>query len=313
MIERSNCLLSCGALTLLAALTAFAVRAEPAACNSIPGADQLLLRAGKVILVGEQHGTAESPAFVLDLACQAVKSDVPIQVGVELPESERERVQAFLASNGDIDARRALTSGGRWQADYQYGLTSEAMLGLFEGLRALARQGHDLRIVLFDQPGGGGSEARDRRMAEYLAGVVSESTDALFVVLTGNIHSRVSPGTRWNPEYETMGYLLSKSIPSDRIVALDVAHSGGTAWVCLGSDVADCGERTLGGRGPEGDGITLDGTPEETGHHGWYHVGTINASPPARDALGNDEENAAIAEPAALPDAEVLWQLETGG
>jgi hypothetical protein len=266
-----------------------------------------------VILVGEQHGTAESPAFVLDLAFRAVKGDIPLQVGIELPESELDRAQAFLASNGDAEARRALIAGGRWQADYQNGLTSEAMLGLFEGLRALAQGSPELRIVLFDQPGGGGSEARDRRMAEYLAGVVNESSDALFVVLTGNIHGRVSPGTRWNPEYEPMGYLLSKAIPSDRIVALDVAHSGGTAWVCLGSQVADCGEQKLRKRGPEGDGITLDGSPEETGHHGWYHVETINASPPARDALDDVMERAKASAPTTLPDAEVLWQLETGG
>jgi hypothetical protein len=312
MMVPRPCLLFFNALALALVGTASPVWAEDASCRSIPGVEPLL-QAGKVILIGEQHGTAEIPAFVLDLACQAVESDVPIQVGVELPESERERVQAFLASNGDIDARRALTSGGRWEADYQYGLTSEAMLGLFEGLCALARQGHDLRIVLFDQPGGGGSEARDRRMAEYLAGVVNESTDALFVVLTGNIHSRVSPGTRWNPEYEPMGYLLSKAISSDRIVALDVAHGGGTAWVCLGSGVADCGEQKLRKRGPEGAGITLDGSPEETGHHGWYHVETINASPPARDALDNVVEQSKASAPTTPPEAEVLWQLETGG
>jgi hypothetical protein len=110
-----------------------------------------------------------------------------------------------------------------------------------------------------------------------------------------------------------MGYLLSKSVPSERIVALDVAHSGGTAWVCLGSDVADCGPQKLRERGPGGEGITLNESPEKTGHHGWYHVGSISASPPARDSLDDAEEETESAKTAALPDAEVLWQLETGG
>jgi len=293
-------------------MVAVPVMAEAPPCRSIAGAEQLL-RAGKVLLIGEQHGTAESPAFVRDLACQAVQAGLPLRVGIELPESERARVQAFLASNGDDDSRRALIAGGRWQADYQYGLTSEAMLGLFEGLRALAKQGHDLRIVLFDQPGGGGSEARDRRMADFLAGVVKESTEDVVLVLTGNIHSRVSPGTRWNPEYEPMGYLLSQAVPAERIIALDVAHSGGTAWVCLGSEVSDCGEQKLRERGPSGEGITLNESPEKSGHHGSYQVGPISASPPARDALGDTADKPEAAELTGLPGAEILWQLETGG
>ena len=122
-----------------------------------------------------------------------------------------------------------------------------------------------------------------------------------------------TPSTTLLPHQEKSQDMLSQAVPAERIIALDVAHSGGTAWVCLGSDVADCGEQKLRGRGPSGEGITLNESPEKSGHHGWYQVGPISASPPARDALGDTADKPEAAELTSLPEAEILWQLETGG
>ena len=82
-------------------------------------------------------------------------------------------------------------------------------------------------------------------------------------------------------------------------MALDVAHAGGTAWVCVAGDEG-CGSQRLRARGPAGKGVTFNDTPQGTGHHGWYHVGSIAASIPAKETDG------------AGP-AEVLWEFETGG
>jgi hypothetical protein len=286
MTRRSIAILRSVSSIFAAVLAITSVAAESATCKPVAGADKLL-RPGKVLLLGEQHGTEESPGFGLDLACHAAEAGLPVRFGIEISASEHSRVNVFLASSGDEASRRALLEGAPWQAQNQYGVTSEAMYRLFDGLRALRRSGHDVHVVLFNQPGTGGGRARDRRMAEHLAGVAGQSKEGLFVVLTGNIHSRVTRGTRWSADYEPMGYLLSKAVSPERVVALDVAHSGGTAWVCLAGEEG-CGGQRFGPRGPGGEGVTINDSPDATGHHGWYHVGSITASPPANETPGKD-------------------------
>jgi hypothetical protein len=279
MTRRSIEILRSVSSVFVAVFVLTSVAAESATCKPIPGAEELL-RPGKVLLLGEQHGTEESPGFALDLACHAAEAGLPVRFGIEISPSEQSRVEVFLASSGDEASRRALLEGAPWQAQNQYGVTSAAMYRLFDGLRALRHGDHDVQVVLFNQPGTGGGQARDRRMAEHLAGVAGQSKEALLVVLTGNIHSRVTRGTRWSVDYEPMGHLLSKAVVPERVVALDVAHDGGTAWVCLAGEEG-CGSQRFGPRGPGGKGVTFNDSPDATGHHGWYHVGSITASPPA--------------------------------
>jgi hypothetical protein len=267
-------------------------------CNRVEGADALLAP-GKVVLLGEQHGTEESPAFVLDLVCLAAAAELPVRLGIEISDSEQSRVDLFLDSAGNAANRALLLEGSPWQAQTQYGVTSDAMARLLDGARKLRQAGSTVDVVLFNRSGAGGGQARDRRMAEYLAAVAGESTEAAVIVLTGNIHSRVTRGTRFSAGYEPMGYLLSQAVPPERIVALDVAHEGGTAWVCVAGEDG-CGPQRLRARGPDGNGVTLNDSPEGTGHHGWYHVGAITASPPAKETDGEGP-------------AEVLWEFETGG
>ncbi len=230
--------------------------------------------------MGEIHGTAESPAVVGELACHAVAAGRSVTVGFELAQSEEARFAAYLGSDGSAAARAALTAGPVWRTAQQYGSTSEAIVSLLERLRRLRRAGHPLSFALFNRTDGGGSEERDRLMAESLGALVERSPSDLFVALTGNIHSRLVAGTRWNPEYRTMGYLLRQAHPEWKLLSLDVAHAGGTAWLCTPEG---CGERRLGARGEPGmsPGIRFTDEIGPDGHHGSYFVGEIHASPPA--------------------------------
>ncbi len=117
-------------------------------------------------------------------------------------------------------------------------------------------------------------------MANFLGDIARASPGRLLVVLTGNFHSRVVRGTRQNPNQEPMGWALRDQLEEDRVVALDVAHTGGTAWVCL--DSGGCGAHAMRPRGPAGTDITWNDSSEQTSHHGWYHVGALRASRPAR-------------------------------
>ena len=239
-------------------------------------------RRASVILLGEIHGTEESPAFVAALACHAARAGRSLTVGFELVEAEEARFSAFLGSGGSAEDREALLAGPVWQATgtAQYGVTSEAMLGLLESLRALRRGGHGISFALFNRTDGSSSQDRDRKMADSLGALIDNATTDLVVVLTGNIHSRVARGTPWDPDYQPMGYLLSQARPDLDLVSLNVSYAVGTAWTC--DMEGKCGIRSLGGRG-EGEAVSiqLHDQVQPDGHHGRYFIGTLHGSPPA--------------------------------
>lgn len=263
-------------LPLAMASLGLAVAAEP--CRPIDGV-RPLLQPGRVLLLGEIHGTVESPAFALDVACHAARADLPVVVGIELSTGEQARVDAFLASPGTEEDRSALLAGSQWQAGYQDGRASRAMFGLIDGLRRLRREDRDVRVAMFDVPAVRGGQQRDRDMARNLAAVVAASPRSMVIVLTGNNHSRITKGTPRNSTYEPMGYVLGGETSFDNLIALNAAHGGGSAWICA----PECGVRDLAGRhGEAAWTIEIDEATRPAGHSGWYHVGTITASPPAR-------------------------------
>jgi uncharacterized protein (TIGR03067 family) len=82
-----------------------------------------------------------------------------------------------------------------------------------------------------------------------------------------------------------MGYLLGQAVSSDRLTALNVAHDGGSAWLCN----PDCGVSQIGGRGSKSPwSVEIDDATRPSGHDGWYHVGQLSASSPASTAACED-------------------------
>jgi uncharacterized protein (TIGR03067 family) len=76
-----------------------------------------------------------------------------------------------------------------------------------------------------------------------------------------------------------MGYLLGRESSLDDPIALNVAHGDGSAWICA----PDCGVVELSGHHGEGEwSVEIDDATRPAGHRGWYHVGSITASLPAR-------------------------------
>jgi hypothetical protein len=187
------------------------------------------------------HGTVESPAFLADVVCLAVQAGRPVTVALELPFQEEGRVAAYLGSSGSAADRTALLAGAFWQDPYQDGRRSEAMLALLESLRQLRHTttaGAALTVVLLDSlpP----AAARDRAMAERLSAAVGQRPRDLFLALTGNYHNRLAPGAPWDAHYEPMGLLLSRLRPDLPLTALNVATTGGTAWICTSANKDSC-------------------------------------------------------------------------
>jgi len=264
---------------------------NPLSCDPLSGIDGLDFAPGALLLFGELHGTAEAPALIADVACWALRRGVKLRVGLELPHQEAEAVQAYLASAGREDDRDKLLAGPFWQRAYQDGRSSRAMAGLIEELRRLKATGRPLTVTLFDssEPAASG-QARDRAMARRLAQVADSHPSEVLLVLTGNLHARLRPGSPFDPDFEPLGYLLRKALPDRPFLAFDFSSTGGTAWLCVSAEAEDCGERSLGGKGEGSERRLLRfEQPEENGFHGVYHVGEMSASPPAVPSVATPE------------------------
>lgn len=256
-------------LPLTAPLDAFATSAT---CAGVAGVDQLLAP-GLAVLVGELHGTAQSPEFVSALACNALGAGFPVTVALEMPPDEATRVDAFLASDGSDAASAALVAGPFWAPSVADGRSSVAMVGLLDDVRVAGAAGLPIDVTLLDA----GGDDRDAAMAARVAEAVAANPDGIVIALTGNAHTRVTP----DPAFPStpMGQHVTDTLGAGRVVALDVTYSGGTAWVC--TDV--CGETTFEGSGPPDPAFTLSLHLDDasSGFHGEYSVGPITASPPA--------------------------------
>ncbi|MGV6492816.1 hypothetical protein ACTUVK_003020 [Stenotrophomonas rhizophila] len=90
-----------------------------------------------LVLVGELHGTVETPALVGELACAAAADATPVTVALEMDPTEQARIDAYLASAGTAADRSALLAGRFWTRTMQDGRSSVAMAALIERLRSL--------------------------------------------------------------------------------------------------------------------------------------------------------------------------------
>lgn len=255
---------------------------NPLVCRAIEGLDPLLVP-GAVLLLGEVHGTVESPAFAANAVCVALRAGHSATLALEIPREEQTRIEAFLMSDGTKADRAAVLRSEFWSSNYQDGRRSQAMLFLLDEVRQLRRGGRPIRIKLIDRAERPATSAhRDRWMAEALVQALDESPVAVVIALAGNIHTRVSRGTPWDANYEPAGFVLASRKPEIRLTSLNVSHQGGTAWICTSADAASCQARPLRGS-PDSQAGRVVLLPQITnGHRGIYGVGTLTASPPAQ-------------------------------
>ena len=241
----------------------------------------MLIEPGRVLLLGEVPGTAQSPAFIVEVIERGHEKGLPIHLALELKSEEQEAIDRYLAGDGSAEARRALVSQGAWIAPRQDGRTSVAMVDLLEAVRLKREQGVRIHLTLFDRDGET-PQQREVAMANLLQAVAFKDPYALTIILTSNDQSRIRPGRGPDRRYQPLGRLLGQRRLSHRLIAVDVAHAGGEAWHCADETSESCAAQTIAPRGPQdGEWITLQAIANKIGHHGWYHVGALEASPPA--------------------------------
>ena len=243
-------------------------------CVPIPGL-RPHLTAGRVILLGELHGTREAPAFAGSVLCHGLGLGLRVTVALELPQVEALYVERYLRSDGAPSDRAAMARAPFWFKDYQDGRSSQAMLALLDEIRLRIERGEPVDVVLLDRPEA--RQERDAEMAARLLAAVGEKPANLFVVLTGNLHNRITEGSRY------LGRRALDALGPERVLSLNQAYSGGSAWVCL-SD-SPCGPHEIRGRAGNLVGVEVGGMVSSEDYHGMYGVGELHASPPAREVL----------------------------
>ncbi len=210
-----------------------------------PAADdtaaQIVAHAGdhRLIVLGEYHGTAETPLLVADLMARYSRDNTAVRLALELPMSENVALARYLRSDGDADARRALRASPFWvvKDDQHDGRRSRDMLALIEAVRTLRAQGRDVGVAGYDEETGTAtsSDQRDAAMAAHLRQQFNAlPASARMLVLTGNVHAMRTRPADAPPEMQqrTMAsYLLDLPLYSVRLEALR-GHFWGCAQPC---------------------------------------------------------------------------------
>lgn len=159
-------------------------------CGGIAGAEHVLERkAARCVIVGERHGTEQIPAFFGDLVCHAGER-APVVVGVEIEAHQQASLDAYLKSDGGLDARAALLREDHWRN--RDGRASAAMFALIERLRQLRAQGWDITLLAFMVPARDG-DARERGMAEAWVAALRAQPQARLFALIGRVHAETQP------------------------------------------------------------------------------------------------------------------------
>jgi tetratricopeptide (TPR) repeat protein len=272
-------------LLIAASLSGCAKPAAPAApaatarsCGTPIAGLQAVVSPGGAVLIGDMHGTAEIPRFVGDLVCQAAATGVAVRLGLELPEEEQGRIDAYLGSDGGAAARTALLAGPFWQRSYQDGRSSAAMVQLIESVRVERAAGVAIALFAFDR---GAGEGRDQGMAEVILAQRAAAPKDFFVLFAGNLHTRIARGAEHDRSYTPMGVRLREG--GMAAISLDVRGSG-TAWYCTTADLRTCGAGPIFSKPADGAPRIELAKPEAGGdahYDGIYAVGTTTASVPA--------------------------------
>lgn len=259
---------------LLAAALPAAAQPQPQtqpACEAEPVPAPLL--DAPLVVLGEVHGTEQVPAFVARYVCSAARRK-PVRLALEMPAAEQARLDAFMGGAGTADEQAALLAGPFWRRDFQDGRSSQAMLRMLESLRKMRAAGAPVDVIAYDSSGAG----REAGMAQHLRAAMARHGGSAFVVLTGGLHATRTRGNRFNPNFESMTYLLADLKP----LSLTVVTDGGSAWVCNGQAAAACGAKnwTINqGARPQSGSVALDAPSPQ--FDGSFHVGATTASPPA--------------------------------
>jgi hypothetical protein len=197
-------------------------------CLPVSGADRLWQPTTRWVIVGEMHGTNETPDAFANLICLAAATRRPITVALEYSSDAQPVIDTYLASNGDAQARSALLTLQLFASEMQDGRGSVAFLRLWDRLRRLKQTGKIDGVVASDvgrsTPSG---LERNAAMAQTWTAIAAPD-NGIILVLVGSLHAMRKSITFPGRTIIPAGSLMSAS----RAITINVVGSGGQAWNC---------------------------------------------------------------------------------
>jgi hypothetical protein len=236
-------------------------------CRAIGGADPLLA-SRTIVVLGEWHGTVETPEALYRFACAAAARKLPVVVGYEIDGAQQPAIDRFF-TDGD-PAPLLATIYGFGSSD---GRGSRAMLDLLRRLKALREAGADVRFeaMLLSR---GARKTNDE--TSYEGGMAKSAARAhakgAFVVLAaGANHTQSKTPNGVGARLRAVG------LP---VLALEVTSNGGTAWYC--DESLRCRENPVLSDDKRPAWVIKSGPSPDAQHDGVLPIGRMHASPPAR-------------------------------
>lgn len=212
--------------------------ASPAApnCRTPTGWAAVEQRKPRYVIFGEWHGTAQSPAFVEQVACALVASGKTILLGIEFDAALDPQLQDVWAKPQAQFAEALRKVGWAGRRD---GVASQAMFDMLVHLHALKDRGSPIAIVAFN---GARDAEQERRFAALPGQGPHEAAQAenialasrarfynLTLVLVGSSHARLQPISIAGTSYAPMAMRLAAT---GSVISLQMKSAGGTAWNC---------------------------------------------------------------------------------
>ncbi len=228
-----------------------------------------------LIILGEIHGTEEGPEFTARLLCALGSDGDVVILGLEIPDWEQPTINDYLADSGDVPFRPQTEDTLFWGRRNQDGRSSRAMAELISQVKKLRTAGMQIDILAFDGDTQGAGD-RDEAMALRISTALRERPDATVLVLTGNLHARKQPWTQSGTLYCPMANHLAVHKP----LTFNMAHEGGTAWVCTPARCSSTEMRAYGPQINDDRPIVLRSSDNDY-YDGYFFAGPITASSPA--------------------------------
>jgi len=238
----------------------------------------------RLVLVGEVHGTNELPELVLQVITKLAEKK-SLLVGLEFPTEIQPQIDQFMKT-GDLNILRETRFFQ--DAEYHSGRGSVAMVNLLGSLRNLP----GVSVFCFDIPYNFNGNNRDTEMAKNILAIAAQHPDQSILIFTGNIHSRLTPGVPWDPDFKTMGSevlrLSAGRFTLKNSESIYLRYDQGSAWQCIQEDGGKivCDKRSFG----PGNSVYATAVPFDSyfleepgltdGHHITLFLRTVSASQP---------------------------------
>jgi len=262
-------------------MAAAAAPAEPA-CAPIAGWEEVLADdAVRFVILGEVHGSNEMAAIFADAVCLTAQAR-PVVVALEQGEVDQPAIDAFMASDGDAEAKRAFLGARMWNGPMKDGRSSEAYFRLFETLRQMRHAGRIASVVAFEpwrfetQPT---PDEYEKAMADLVQ--AAGQSGATVLALVGNIHA-MRTEVQWQGGYMPM----AGHLPPAATVTLNLVADGGESWNCQGGPDSCRANASPGPPQPHQRGVELSADNGEPFSGVLYLGSSTTASPPQLGPAG---------------------------